>query len=179
MQTIQPIRMEESSRSTRQLLETVNGENGGLSNMVKTMAQSPIVLQGYLQLRRALAGSKLSPKLRAQIALTVAQANRCEYSQAQHTSLAREFGMTNEEIQAILEGRFNDAKTGAVLRFARELVTQNGQPSTSDLRQYGYDDSDVVEIVAYIALNWFESAFNNVAQTEVDSPKSGLKANAA
>jgi hypothetical protein len=87
VQTIQPVQTEHATASTKRLLETVKVEGGAIDNMIKTMAQSQNALEGYLQFRRALVGGKLSPKIRERIALTVAQANRDEYSLAQHTVL--------------------------------------------------------------------------------------------
>ena len=81
MPIIQPIQTENAGDPTRWLLENVNGEQGSISNMVLTMAQSPRTLEGYLQFNRALTGGKLEPKLREQIALTIAQTNHCDYSQ--------------------------------------------------------------------------------------------------
>jgi len=54
MQTIQPVRMEDAGGSTRRLFETLKTEHGDISNMLKTMAQSPGALEGYLSFVRAL-----------------------------------------------------------------------------------------------------------------------------
>lgn len=95
MQTIQSIPIENIDGSTRRLIENGNAEQGAISNaisnMVRTMARSPHVVQGYGEFRRALAGGELTAKLREQIALIVAQANHCEYSLAQHAAQAEQW----------------------------------------------------------------------------------------
>ncbi len=70
-------------------------------------------------------------------------------------------------------------KTTAALRFARDLIDRNGDCSTVELREAGYGDAEIVEIVAYVALNLFENYFNTVAQTELDLPLEAPKVVAA
>ena len=84
------------------------------------MARSPRTLEGYLQFSRALAAGKLTPELREQIALTVAQANRCEYCITQHAAQARQFGLSSEEILASCDGHADvttNAEPGLLLHF--------------------------------------------------------------
>ena len=179
MQIIQPIRIDEVAGSTRRVLEGAINELGGFANMLKTMAHSPFALEGYLRFRRLLATGSLTPQLRVRIALVVAQTNRCDYSLARHTSLAGRLGMSVDEIRAARDSRGGDAKTSAALRFARDLVIRGGDCSTVEMRQAGYKDAEIVEIVAQVALNIFEDYFNTVAQTELDSPLETRKVVAA
>jgi uncharacterized peroxidase-related enzyme len=179
MQTIQPIQLENASEATKRLLATESAKTGLPSNMMKSLAQSPAVLEGYMQFRRALDGSKLDRIEREQIALAVAQANLCEYSLAYHTALARKLGLTDDHIMASREGRAADRKVDAALRFARELVAESGDCSTSELEHAGFAEREIVEIVALVALNVFENYFNMVAKTEIDLPKVGLKSKVA
>jgi AhpD family alkylhydroperoxidase len=170
MQIIQPIRIDEAAGSTRRLLETANNELRAFPNMFKTMAQSPFALEGYLKFARSLAAGSLGPELRARIALVVAQTNQCDYSLARHDSLAARLGLSVDEIRAARDARGVDMKTSAALRFARDLINRSGDCSTVELREVGYGDAEIVEIVAQVALNLFENYFNTVAQTELDSP---------
>ena len=39
------------------------------------------------------------------------------------------------------------------------------------LREYGYTDADIIEVMAHVALNVFENYVNDVALTELDFPK--------
>jgi AhpD family alkylhydroperoxidase len=175
MQTIQPIQLDNTSDATKRLLATASVDKGPLSNMVKSMAQSPSVLEGYLQFSRALKGGKLDGEEREQIALAVAQANLCEYSLAYHTAIAKKLGLTNAQILESREGRATDRKFDAALRFAKDLVAENGDCSPEELQHAGFTDREIVEIVALVALNIFENYFNMVAKTDIDLPKVGLK----
>jgi AhpD family alkylhydroperoxidase len=129
MQTIHPVKTENASATTRRLLDAANDERGVVSNMIKTLAQSPGALEGFVQFRKALSGSALSPEIREQIALAVAQTNLCEYSLAEHAYLATQLGLKKEQILASREARAMDKSVDAVLRFARDLAARKGECS--------------------------------------------------
>jgi uncharacterized peroxidase-related enzyme len=177
MQTIQPIQDEHSDSQAQQLLDVVRGELGLTPNMMKTMAHSPATLEGYLNFSGALANGTLHPQLREQIALAVAQANRCEYSLAAHAALGRKAGLTEDQILASREARAADARTDAALKFVRDLVISRGDLLAENLhrlRDLDYRDGEIVEIVALAALNIFGNYFNRVAGTELDFPRAGV-----
>jgi len=179
MQSIQPIQFDTLGDATKLLLAAASAETGVSSNMIKTLAQSPRVLEGYMQFSRALAGGVLDPKIREQIALVVAQENLCEYSLAYHTSLARKLGLTDDQIMASREGRTPDRKTTAILAFVRDLVSENGDCSTAELHRAGFSEGEIVDIIALASVNVFENYFNLVARTEIDFPKVRLRLKAA
>ncbi len=147
--------------------------------MIKTLAQSPLVLEGYLDLQKTLSGSRLSPATREQIALAVAQTNLCEYSLAEHAHRAALLGLKGEQILESREARALDKKTDALLRFARDLAARRRESSVVELRENGCSDADIIEVIAYVALNVFENYFNDVAQTELDFPRMARAAQAA
>lgn len=51
--------------------------------------------------------------------MTAAQASRCEYSLAQHMVLARQHGLTEDEILDSREARAGADETDAALKFAQ------------------------------------------------------------
>ena len=70
---------------------------GMTPNIFKIMANSPIVLEGYLTFSATLSKGTLSAQDREQIALTVAGFNHCEYCASAHTALATKAGVSSEE----------------------------------------------------------------------------------
>jgi len=172
MQTIHPVKVDNISVATKRLLDAANEERGvQASNMIKTLAQSPRALEGYLEFRDALSGGTLSPAISEQIALVVAQTNLCEYSLAEHAHLGAKLGLKKQQILESREARATDQKTEAVLRFARDLTARRGGCSMDELRENGYSDAEIIEVVAHVALNIFENCLNEVAGTVLDFPK--------
>ncbi len=172
-QRIQQIDPATAQGPTRQLLDGVAGQLGGVPNILKTFAQSPAVLKGYLGFSGALAGGKLDAGLREQIALTVAGANRCDYCASAHSVLAQKAGVGADETVRNLNGRAGDTRTATALQFAQALVIQRGRVSDNELeavRSAGFSDEEIVEIIGHVALNLFTNYFNHVADTEIDFP---------
>jgi AhpD family alkylhydroperoxidase len=118
--------------------------------------------------RRAVA------ELREQIALAVGEANGCQYCVSAHTAIGKRLGVAEAELEASREGAAGDPKVEAALGFARALVERRGDVTDADVarvREAGWNDAEVAEIVAHVALNVFTNYFNITAGTEIDFPK--------
>jgi uncharacterized peroxidase-related enzyme len=141
-------------------------------NLMKTLAQSPAALSGYLNLNQALESALTGP-LREQIALAVAGVNDCSYCASAHCAIGATAGVGPDELAANLHGESQDGQTRVALQFARAVVEKRGQVSDEDLddvRAAGYGDPQIAEIVAVVALNIFTNYFNHVAATDIDFP---------
>jgi uncharacterized peroxidase-related enzyme len=174
MSRIQQIATETASDRARTLLDAVKNKLGLVPNMTRAMANSPAVLDGYLQFSGALGKGTLSAKVREQLSLAVAQANGCDYCQAAHSAIGKMVGLTAEQIRDSRQGSAVDPRTDALIRFALEVVQTRGRVSDAtldDVREAGFDDGVIAEVVAHVALDVFTNYFNNVAQTDVDFPK--------
>lgn len=173
MSRIKPINYEQSIGKAKELLDAVKAKLGMTPNMMKTMAQSPAVLEAYLNFSGALAGGTLSGKLREEIALIAAEANGCGYCASAHTAIGKMVGLDEAAILAAREGNSANAKDDAAIKFARKVIVNRGQVSETDLAEVkaaGFTDGEVGEIVANVALNVFTNYFNEIAETEVDFP---------
>jgi alkylhydroperoxidase family enzyme len=70
-------------------------------------------------------------------------------------------------------------KSAAILALALAIVNKRGQISDDALataRRAGVTDTEIVEVVAHVALNVFTNYLNNVAQTTIDFPEVALDA---
>lgn len=179
MARIQPIDYEHATEKVKSLLDAVHAKFGMTPNLITTMAQSPTVLEAYLGFSGTLAGGRLSGKLREQLALVTAAVNDCGYCAAAHTAIGRSVGLGEEAITAAREASASDPKADAALKFARTVIVNRGEISDSEvtaLRAAGFDDGEVVEIVAHVALNIFTNYFNHIAGTEIDFPRVPVRA---
>ena len=160
-------------------LEGARKQLGSVPNLFRVIANSPAALEGYFGLNGALAKGKLDAKTRERIALTVAEINACGYCLSAHTYLARNIAKLDDgEITANRSGASNDPKADAAVRFAAKVVRERGHVTDADVsavKAAGYDDADVVEIVAHVALNTLTNYVNEVARTEIDFPAVQLR----
>lgn len=173
MQRIAAIHPAEASGKARQLLDGVQAKLGITPNLMKTLASSPAALEAYLHFSSSLATGKLDAKFREQIALTVAQANSCQYCLSAHSAIGKMAGLSPNDILAAREAHSPDARRDAGLRFAQQIVVQRGELSdlaVAQVKAAGYADAEITEIIANVAVNIFTNYFNHIAGTEVDFP---------
>ena len=174
MSRITQIDPTEATGRSKALLDAVKEKLGFTPNMMRAMANAPVVLDAYLQFSSVLGKGSLPVRVREQIALTVAQVNGCDYCLAAHSAIGKSVGLTAEQINDSRLGTAIDPKAAALLGFARKVALTRGQVSDADLedvREVGYDDAIIAEVVAHVALSSFTNFFNNVVRTDVDFPK--------
>lgn len=177
MPRLEAIDPREATGRTKELLDGVQAKLGRVPNLLRTFANSPAALEGYLNFSGALAGGQLDAKLREQIALTVADANSCEYCLSAHTAIGKMVGLVDEEILASRRAASADPRTNAALVFAHRIVVKRGELDDSDVREVraaGFSNGEITEIVANVAVNILTNYFNHIAQTVVDFPKAQL-----
>jgi uncharacterized peroxidase-related enzyme len=171
--------VDNAPEASKPLFAAVNKQLGVVPNLMKLVGHSPAALEGYLSLNGALAKGKLNVKLRESIALAVAEYNGCDYCLSAHDYLGRNVAKLNDgDIDAARDGHATDARTDAALRFARRVAESRGRVSDTEiaaLRNAGFDEASVIEIVVNVALNVLTNYVNNVAQTDIDFPKVSAK----
>ena len=173
MPRIAAIDPEHAGPRARPLLDAVQQKLGVTPNMMRTMAQSPAVLEGYLALNGALQKGSLGHRVGEQIALLTAEQNGCGYCAAAHTALGSGAGLTDEQIEAARSGDADDARAAGALALSRAIIEARGHVGDVDVaaaRNAGLSDSEIAEVVAHVALNTFTNYFNTLAGTEVDFP---------
>jgi uncharacterized peroxidase-related enzyme len=175
--------IEAAPAASQPLLEGVKKQLGSVPNMFRTIALSPAALQGYLGLNSALAKGGLNAATRERVALAVAEIDGCGYCLSAHSYLAKHFVKLDEgEIVASRDAASVDPKVAAALRFAAKVVEARGHVSDTDVAEVkgaGYDDAEVIEIVAHVALNTLTNYVNEVAKTDIDFPVVTAKRDAA
>lgn len=169
-----PQTIEAAPAAAQPLLEGVKKSLGSVPNLFRITANSPAALEGYLGLNGALAKGALDARTRERIALAVAEINGCGYCLAAHAYLGRNLAKLDDaEIAANRNGASNDPKADAAVRFAVKLVQQRGRVAEADLsavRAAGYEDAEIVEIVAHVALNTLTNYLNEALGTPIDFP---------
>lgn len=168
-----------ASARSQALLQQVQGALQATPAMFRTVAHSPAALQFMWAGFGALGGGVLGPRLGEQIAVAVANANRCDYCLAAHTALGQAAGLSPVQLAAAQRGHSDDARTQAALHFALKLVAQRGAVGAEDvvaLRAAGFDEGAVVELIAHVALNLFTNYVNIALDVPVDFPAVPLAA---
>lgn len=164
--------------ASQPLLTQIQQAFGATPNMFKAVANSPAALQSMWAAFGALGKATLDPKLGEQIAVAIANSNRCEYCLSAHTVLGQKAGASSAEMSAAQVGQSDDPRTAVALAFALKVVQQRAQISDADvsgLREAGFGDEQIVEIMAHIALNLFTNYINVALDVPVDFPKVAMR----
>lgn len=169
---------ESATGAVRAQLDEIHDAFGTVPTMFRAVAQSPAALTSLWGSFGALSGGTLGAAVGEQIAVAVANRNACEYCLAAHTALGRKAGVSREALAAAQDGDSDDPRTAALLRFALTVVEQRGQVTADDVqavRDQGWGDEHVVEVLAHVALNLFTNYVNIALAVPVDFPVVGLR----
>ncbi|OWW21213.1 carboxymuconolactone decarboxylase family protein [Noviherbaspirillum denitrificans] len=178
MSRINVVTIETATAEQKALFDAIHAQLGTVPNFLKVFANSPVALKAFLGLFGIAGTGSLDPLTRERIALALAQQNSCEYCLSAHTALGRTAGLTGAEMDSNRAGTSQDAKAAAAVKFARSLVEHNGEVTTAEIaevRNVGYSDSDIVEIITHVGMNLLTNILGKASRVEIDFPKVDLK----
>ncbi|WP_433964324.1 carboxymuconolactone decarboxylase family protein [Tunturiibacter gelidiferens] len=146
---------------------------GFTPNMMATFAASPIAFNAWATFFGSLS-KVLDVKTRDSIGLAVSEVNGCNYCLTVHSFTAEHMAkLPTDEIILARKGHASDPKRDAAIQFARRIIETRGKVSDGDVkavRDAGYTDANVIEIVALVAMYSLTNFFNNVFDPEKDFP---------
>lgn len=157
------------------LLEATQEKLGFVPNMYYAMANSPGLLntymQGYGAFREKSGFSSIEQEV---IFLAISQENGCEYCMAAHSFLAEAASGVPSDVTAALrdDKKVPEIQLSALSVFSRLMVTTRGLPSKSDVETFlssGYKEKDILEIIHAIAIKTISNYTNHIFHTEVDN----------
>lgn len=174
MQRLNSVNPETANGRQKELLDTVESAFGMVPNTAKVMANSPAVLESFLGFSQAMGSAAIGEKLHNQVKLSTSETNSCDYCTSILSAVAPSAGLSADDILAGRTGNSEDRRTKAALAFANDVLESRGKVSDlqlADVRDAGFDDDEIVEIVASVVLGCFTNFLNNVADTELDIPR--------
>jgi AhpD family alkylhydroperoxidase len=166
MARIEPIPMEQAEGRARELLDELVARGGDPGPMVRSMANAPALLRGYLDLSRAMKRSHIDRRVIERINLTVHEWLGCDYCLVAHTRAARHLRVPESEIRLARQGTSGDPAVAVIVAFAQEVLAAPGEVSDEDLERlhaHGYRDEQIAEVVGLVSLQLLTGAFNLIA----------------
>lgn len=164
---------EQVPAESKQTLDMFTTNIGFAPNMMATFAQSPIAFNSWAALLGSLSKA-LDVKTRDSIGLAVSEVNGCNYCLTVHSFTAERMAkLPADDIILARKGHASDPKRDAAVQFARKVVETRGKVSDADLktvRDAGYTDANIMEIIALVAMYSLTNFFNNVFDPEKDFP---------
>lgn len=148
---------------------------GFLPNSILTMGRRPRIAEAFMDLNQAvLYEGSVSEALKMMIALMTSMATGCRYCQGHMANLSHVYGVPNEKIDAVWDCENSDHFTPAeraALVLAREAA---GVPNKVTEKHFAslrphFNDEEIVEIVASIALFGYLNRWNDTMATTMET----------
>lgn len=130
-----PLDPDQAPSTAATLLAGIIDRHGDAGPMVRTMAHSPALLQGYLDLSRALERAALPRPLAEKISLAVQEWIGCDYCLAAHTTAGRAVGLTDTDIDLARQGTATDAREAALITHAVRVLTEPDSITDADIAE--------------------------------------------
>jgi alkylhydroperoxidase family enzyme len=152
---------------------------GQLPNFLGVLAGSPAALRAYARFRSELRHGRLTLATLERISLAVAEHYHSEPGIAMHSRTARAAGLNLDEVALARKFSSRDEREAALLRYLEALLSQDGRPPIylhEEAREAGWDDEQILEAIAAVALEVFSAMVNVAGEVPVDGSSEASRA---
>jgi uncharacterized peroxidase-related enzyme len=158
--------------AVKTMLAGVERGLGMTPNVFRVAARSPAALEAMVAFFGAVSKGSFDGRTREAIALTVSEADACDYCLSAHSALGKQAGLDEQALADARLVKSEDPRRQRLLALARAVVDHRGRvgKALDDVRSAGISDAEVVEVVANVALTIFTNYLNELAETEIDFP---------
>ena len=158
----------------RERFEHYRRTRGFTPNSIMTMVRRPDIVRAFMALNQAVLYEGTVPvETKMLVSLACSYAAGCRYCQSHMTNLASLYQASDAKIAALWKFEdselFNDAERAAI-RLALKAGAQPNEAGAADfdtLKQH-YDEGQIVEIVASIALFGYLNRWNDTMATSLE-----------
>lgn len=157
-----------------QLFEHYATTRGFIPNSILTMQRRPAIARAFMELNRAVLYEGTVPEeLKMLVSLIASQAAGCRYCQAHMANLASIYTASDSKIAAVWDFETSELFTEAeraALRLAYHGASVPNAATEEDFVEVSkhFDEGQIVEIVASIALFGFLNRWNDTMATELE-----------
>jgi len=175
MAHLRPLENHEVDQELREMFEHYENTRGFCPNSVKTMARRPNISKTFGKLNQVILYEGTVPEeLKMLVALASSLASGCRYCQSHMTNLSSIYKAPDEKIAAIWEfetsDHFSDAERAAIKVGLKAGTLPNDVTAEDfdELKKH-FDEGQIVEIVATIALFGYLNRWNDTMATQLEA----------
>lgn len=174
MAHIEPLAFDAVPEDIRERFTHYKETRGFTPNSIRTMARRPNIVRAFMQLNKVvLYEGTVSEELKMLVSLLASQVAGCRYCQAHMANLSRIYEASDDKIGHVWEFETSDLfseEERVALRLAYHGAMTPSQATKEHFDEvYRYfDEGQVVEIVASIALFGFLNRWNDTIATELE-----------
>ncbi|MFW2176378.1 MULTISPECIES: carboxymuconolactone decarboxylase family protein [unclassified Moraxella] len=165
--------VETAPEKAKERIEAVQKANGFIPNLIGVLANSPQALEMYQEVGKMNSRNSLTAEEIEVVQITAAAHNGCDFCVAGHTKVGTKLKMPENVLNALRERTDieDNAKYQAVAQFTMQLIDKRGQVSDEELqsiKDVGYNDTNILDIVMGVALATLCNYANNVAKNDIN-----------
>lgn len=154
--------------ASRQAMERTAAAFGKVPDAVARLAESPELLNGFLELSASFERTTLDPVAREVVIMTVAVRNDCHICVAMHTGKLRKLGAGAELVEALREQRtLDDELLEGIRQFTLTVLATAGGVGDDDLKAFlahGYTERNALEVVLGIGTYTMSTLANRLTR---------------
>ena len=164
----------ESVPQFKALFDHYENTRGFVPNSILTMSRRPAIAGAFMALNKAvLYEGTVDEELKMLISLIASQASGCRYCQAHMANLSSIYKSSDDKIAAVWEFEtnelFSDAERAALRVAMKGAMVPNDVTQTDfDELAKHFDEGQIVEIVASIALFGYLNRWNDTMATDLE-----------
>lgn len=147
-----------------------------LPELLRAASAAPSAAHALCSERLDRAGLAVGPRLRAAIALRLAEIEECAACAELRAQDARRAGLSADEVRLARQGRWRDERGQALLALASKLARQRGHHVRLVIdaaRARGVGAQELAEVVALVALQIFLGYLGELAPPPEDAGEPG------
>lgn len=174
MPHMKPLPFESVAEDIQERFIHYRNTRGFTPNSIQTMARRPDIVRAFMQLNQAvLYDGTVDEELKMLVSLMASQVAGCRYCQAHMANLSKIYKASAEKISKVWEFEtsdlFSDAERAALrLAYHGAMAPAQANQEHFDEAYKHFDEGQVVEIVASIALFGFLNRWNDTMATEIE-----------
>lgn len=174
MPHMKPLPFETLPQDIQERFVHYKNTRGFTPNSIQTMARRPDIVRAFMQLNQAvLYEGTVTEELKMLVSLISSQAAGCRYCQAHMANLSKIYDASEEKISAVWEFESSDIFTDAERAALRVALHGAMSPSQATQEHFDelyrhFDEGQVVEIVASVALFGFLNRWNDTMATVIE-----------
>jgi uncharacterized peroxidase-related enzyme len=156
------------------LFDHYENTRGFIPNSILTMSRRPGIAKAFMQLNQAvLYEGTVDEELKMLVSLIASQAAGCRYCQAHMANLSSIDQASGEKIGAVWEfessNLFSEAEKAALrLAMKASIIPNQAEQEDFDELSEHFDEGQIVELVASVALFGYLNRWNDTMATELE-----------
>jgi uncharacterized peroxidase-related enzyme len=145
-------------------------------NFFRVWATSPESLKGiWPVMNHILTSGRVGRRLKEMIFVAISSLKSCHYCEAAHHAFCLSIGIKPEQIDRLIKSytvETDDSREKAAIDFAVKLAKDSHSSSEQDfqiLRELGFDDEEIMEIIAMSGMAVFYNHLANATKINIDN----------